>query len=87
MDSEKSLSFNILKNVDSQLKPISLNANEFFCHTLRLNTPFGLSERVGINVDALGPGTRTSVGHAHSHDDEFIYDLQEPSGIRFRMVL
>lgn len=75
MDNKNLVSFKIIKDVVSQLKPISLNANEFFRHTLRLNSPLGLSERVGINVDTLGPGTRTSVGHAHSHDDEFVYVL------------
>jgi hypothetical protein len=65
----------IIKAIISQLKTLPI-PNEFARRNIRLKTACGLSGRVGMNIEALLPGTRASVGHAHSHDDGFIYVLK-----------
>lgn len=40
-----------------------------------LGDVFGLTQ-FGVNLTRLGPGARSALRHAHSHEDEFVYILQ-----------
>jgi uncharacterized cupin superfamily protein len=41
----------------------------------RLGDPFGLTD-FGVNLCKLEPGAQSSMRHAHSHEDEFVYILE-----------
>jgi uncharacterized cupin superfamily protein len=41
----------------------------------RLGDPFGLTD-FGVNLCKLEPGAESSMRHAHSHEDEFVYILE-----------
>src|ERR1700742_1422757 len=47
--------------------------DEMFTKRVKFAPLFNLSNRVGVNLQLLPPGTRSSTPHAHSHEDEFVY--------------
>jgi len=51
------------------------NSDELLCITSDFGRKLGL-ERMGIGVDVLPPGRRTSWPHAHSDEEEFVYVLE-----------
>lgn len=49
--------------------------NETFCESIRITERIGL-KNLGICLDHLPPGTRSSFPHAHTHEDEFAFIIQ-----------
>ncbi|EJD45993.1 hypothetical protein AURDEDRAFT_184576 [Auricularia subglabra TFB-10046 SS5] len=50
---------------------------DMFAHGCCLTTETHLTgATIGCHLDVMPPGTRSSVGHAHSHEDELVFVLQ-----------
>lgn len=47
-------------------------SDELLCITADFGRKLGL-KRMGVGLDVLRPGRRTSWPHAHSHEEEFVY--------------
>ncbi|KAG9100803.1 hypothetical protein FS749_012736 [Ceratobasidium sp. UAMH 11750] len=58
----------------SQLEPCTDVPGEMHTSIVELGPKLGLhTERWGVNLEALSHGTRSSIPHAHSTRDEFVY--------------